>query len=287
MRRHARFLFVLGLVFLCVIVTVLFFAQGLLHKHANVLRVVFFDIGQGDSIFIESPTGVQVLVDGGPDRTVLRTLSHELGFFDRSLDMVVATHEDKDHIGGLPEVFTHYQVGTFLRTENQGDSGAAHLIDSLSATKGIAIVYARRGMDFDLGGGATLSVLFPDRDPAGWEANTSSIVARLTYGNSEFLLTGDSPKEIEKYLVSLDARGLESDVLKLGHHGSHTASSDEYLDVVHPLYAIVSAGKHNRYGHPHKDVVDRVVSKGITVLSTADRGSIAFETDGTSLVLEK
>lgn len=247
------------------------------------LRVVIFDIGQGDSIFIQSPSGKQVLIDGGPDGTVLRRLASEMGYFDRTLDMVVATHEDRDHIGGLPDVFSHYRVGTFLRTENQGGSAEAHIIDDITKIGGSEIAYARRGMTFDLGAGATLTVLFPDRDPTHLEPNTSSIVTKLTYGSKSFLFTGDSPQEIEKYLVSLDAPGLASTVLKLGHHGSRTSSSREYLEAVHPEYGVVSSGKNNRYGHPHKEVVDLLRELGIHMPNTAVDGNVVFETDGVTL----
>ncbi len=247
------------------------------------LRVVIFDIGQGDSIFIQSPTGKQVLIDGGPDATVLRRLAGEMGYFDRTLDMVVATHEDRDHVGGLPDVLSHYRVGTFLRTENQGGSAEAHTIDDVTKIGGSEIVLARRGMTFDLGASTTLTVLFPDRDPTHLEPNTSSIVAKLTYGSQSFLFTGDSPQVIEKYLVSLDAPGLASNVLKLGHHGSRTSSAREYLEAVHPEYGVVSSGKHNRYGHPHKEVVDLLQELGIQMPNTAEEGNVVFETDGVTL----
>jgi competence protein ComEC len=200
--------------------------------------------------------------------------------------MVLLTHEDKDHVGGLPSVFSRYDIATFVRTENQGENIIADSIDSYAEDDGVEFVRARRGMEFDLGGGALLTILFPDRDPSFLESNTSSIVARLTYGDSEFLLTGDSPESIEKYLVGIDAANLRSDVLKLGHHGSRTSSSDIFLDAVRPGYAIVSAEKDSRYGHPHKEVVEAVRGRNVTLLSTAEKGSITFETDGQTLTLK-
>lgn len=253
------------------------------HGDGKMLRVVFFDVGQGDSIYIESPTGKQVLIDGGPDGTVLRRLGSEMGYWDRSLDMVVATHEDKDHVGGLPDVFKRYSVGTFVRTENEGESLEANIIDELSQKEGSEVVYARRGMSFDLGASTTLAILFPDRDPSMLESNTSSIVAQLTYGETEFMLTGDAPDEIEDHLAMLDSSALESDVLKLGHHGSRTSSSESFLRTVKPEYAIVSSGKDNRYGHPHKEVVERLVELHIPMLNTAEEGTVAFESDGKAL----
>lgn len=248
-----------------------------------VLRVVFFDVGQGDAIYIESPTGVQVLIDGGPDRSVLAGLGREMGFRDRTLDLIVATHEDLDHVGGLIDVFERYEVATFLRTENQGESGAADVLDSVSEAEGAEIIFARRGMRFDLGGGAALDVLFPDRDPSFLESNTASIVARLSYGDIDFLFTGDAPQSIEDHLVVLDRAGLESEVLKAGHHGSRTSTGALFLAAVRPAYAVISAGRDNRYGHPHPEVLDTLATYGVNARSTAEEGDIIFETDGREL----
>lgn len=248
------------------------------------LEVVFFDVGQGDAIFIETPSGKQVLIDGGPDRNVLRRLAGEMGYWDRTLDMVIATHEDKDHVGGLPDVFNRYAVGIFVRTENQGESLEANIIDDLSKREGSEIVFARRGMEFELGASTTLEILFPDRDPTMLESNTSSIVARLVYGESEFLLTGDSPKSVEEYLVLLNREGLQSDVLKLGHHGSRTSTSELFLTAVNPSYAVVSSGKDNRYGHPHKEVTELLEKLNIPMLNTADEGNVVFVTEGKEIV---
>ncbi len=250
---------------------------------AGTLHVSFFDVGQGDAILIESPNGTTVLVDAGPDASVLRELSSRLGFFDRSIDAVLLTHEDRDHVGGMPEVFARYDVGAFIRTENQGASKEADQVDERAAMEGSRIVYARRSMIFDLGDGVALQILFPVTDPTDLESNTSSIVARLVYGESEFLLTGDSPESIEHYLVATNPSLLSSDVLKAGHHGSRTSTSQEFVEAVDPQYAIISAGKDNRYGHPHAEVLRALDAHGVEVLSTAEEGTITFASDGHNL----
>ncbi len=280
LRTRARFLLLLVLCVLALLVCAYLLVSTYSTNHHHGLRVAYLNIGQGDSIFIESPTGRQVLIDGGPDRSVLRELSKQMGFFDRSIDMVLMTHEDKDHIGGIPSVLTRYAVGTVLRTENQGESGPAKLIDTLEVQEGAKIIYARRGMSFDLGGGALLEVLFPDKDPTHMEPNYSSIVAKVTYGDASFLFNGDSPIAVEQYIDALNCKGLESDVLKAGHHGSRTSTSNEYLDCVKPRYAVISSGKNNRYGHPHKETLEHLAAHNIIVLNTAESGTIVFESDG-------
>ena len=256
----------------------------------GLLRVSFLDVGQGDAIFIESPSGRQVLIDGGKDGQVLGALEKELGFFDRDLDMVVATHPDADHIGGLIEVLKRYEVAHVLMTANVNDTPVYDAFVRAVEAERASIHYAFAGQAYALGvgeaGTTTLAILFPDYDPRDLESNLSSIVARLSYGEAEYMLTGDSPKEIEEYLVRKDPEILISDVLKVGHHGSRTSTAESFVAAVAPTYAIISAGKDNSYGHPHKEVIDTLNTFGIQQGSTANEGSIVFLSDGRDVWLE-
>lgn len=261
-----------------------FGVRGEVQSEEGTLKVSFLDVGQGDSTLIESPTGTQVLIDGGVDSRVLTELSHTLGFFDKDIDMIIATHPDADHIGGLIDVLMRYDVHTILMTENKNDTPIAEAFQKMVTEEGAKIIYARRGQVYDLGSGeegsTTLSILFPDHDPTNLESNMSSIVARLSYGESSYLLTGDSPIEIEEYLVGQMGGALVSDVLKVGHHGSRTSTSENFITVVSPTYGIISAGKDNSYGHPHREVVDRLTEHNVMQKNTANEGSIVSESDG-------
>jgi len=244
------------------------------------LCVAYLDIGQGDATFIQSPTGVQVLIDGGPGSAVLQELGDVMGYFDRDIDVVIATHPDADHIGGLTDVLERYDVATIVRTENENDTTMWRAFEKATDAEGARIVYARRGQTIDLGAGAVLEILFPETDPIDMESNASSIVARLTYGDTSFIFTGDSPKRIEEYLVLAEGEHLKSDVLKVGHHGSRTSTSEMFLAEVDPEYAIISAGKDNSYGHPHVEVTDMLFNYGVETKNTADEGSIYLISDG-------
>lgn len=253
---------------------------------ATELAVHFLDVGQGDATLIETPDGVQVLIDGGPDAGVLRELSAQLGFFDRTIDVLVATHPDGDHIGGLIDVLERYEVGTIVLTENESDTPTAAAFAAAVAAEGAEIVYARAGASLTLGASTTLDILFPDRNPVGFESNASSIIAQLHYGDIEFMLTGDAPKNIEEYLVREHGSALESEVLKVGHHGSDTSTAATFVAAVAPQFAVISAGADNRYGHPHTEVLRRLKSGGLAstfqapmILETKD-GTVSFQSDG-------
>ncbi len=206
-------------------------------------------------------------------------------FYDRTIDVVIATHPDKDHIGGLPEVLNNYHVDFVMEPGVSSDTGAYQELEKTIKDKNLPRILARRGMSLNLGDGVRLNILFPDRNTDGWETNTASIVAKLVYGNNSFLLTGDSPIAIEKYLSMIDGHNLKSDVLKAGHHGSRTSTSESYASLVSPEYAVISAGKNNKYGHPHKEVLDILEKVKATILKTYELGTITFNSDGENIRL--
>ena len=256
------------------------------NQSSHVLTVSFLDVGQGDSIFIETPSGRQILVDGGRDNSVLRELASEMSFWDRSIDMIVATHPDADHIRGLIDVLNRYNVTTFIHSDVIHKTPVSVALVDAAAQEISYDIIARRGQVFDFGDGVYMRVLFPDRDVTGVESNTGSVVVQIVYGEQEFLLTGDSPKMIEDYLVTLDGDELKSDVLKMGHHGSRTSSSEIFVGFVSPTYGILSRGCENSYGHPHAEVLEILKKFDIETEDTCTRGRVTFVSDGTLLKMK-
>ncbi len=278
-RARISFLLVFGVLSLAT----LLFSYTVSSARTPYLQVHFLDVGQGDAIFIETYGGTQVLIDGGSGSQVLSELASVMPFGDRDIDMVVGTHPDLDHIGGLTDVLEQYEVKTILKTENKGDSDTAQLYEALTQAENAQVVFARRGQEFALDASTTLRVLFPETNPVALESNTSSIVLQLSYGSSTFLFTGDSPKSIEEYLVLTEGAQLRSDVLKVGHHGSRTSTSELFLDEVQPSFAVISAGKDNSYGHPHVEVTDLLFNSNVETFNTAQEGTITFLADETKV----
>ena len=282
MRRSSRVLGIAMLV-LCAITLGVWWAAIREDRH-GLLTVSFLNIGQGDAIFIDAPSGRQALIDGGKGSTVVRELGQVMPWYDRSIDVVIGTHPDADHIGGLPDVLTRYDVSTIIRSSVE-DSGADQtaFLRAIASEKNAKVLTAERGQIIDLGEGAYLEILFPDRPLPSVETNTGSIVVRLVYGDTAFMLTGDSPQAIEEYLVSLDGSSLKSDVLKAGHHGSRTSSALSFVGYVAPSYAVFSRGCDNSYGHPHKEVVELFARFGIPTLDTCVNGRVTYVSDGNTV----
>ena len=252
------------------------------------LHVHFFDVGQGDSALITTPSGRQVLVDGGPDLgSATAALATAVSVNDRGLDLVVLTHLDADHSRGLLEVMDRFSIGAVLVGK---DSPAAAMYSQWQGEldrQQIEAVEIYDGYRIDLGSGVTLDVLNPgasafnSRVPA---SNNDSVVLRLAYRSMSFLLAGDVESETESLLAR---HGLEvaSTVLKVAHHGSKISSTDAFLDRVAPSAAVVSVGQNNRFGHPHPQVMERLEARlGLPgIFRTDHHGHIEFITDGAAL----
>jgi competence protein ComEC len=247
---------------------------------APLLTVSFLDVGQGDAIFIQSPTGTQVLIDAGAGGAVLRELAKVMPYGDRSIDLIIATHPDMDHIGGFPDVFERYDIATVVHSGVSHTTSPYRAFMSALDEEGAEAYVAKRGMRFHLGDGAYLDVLFPDRDLPDVDPNDASVITQVVYGNTSFMLTGDAPSGIERWLVALDGKYLQSAVLKAGHHGSKTSTHPEFLQHVLPEMVVISAGKDNRYGHPHEEVVAHIKEVTEHIVRTAEAGAIHFVSDG-------
>ena len=277
----------LRIYFLAVLIIINFFIFYTVYQVSNSkLTVTFLDVGQGDAIFVTVPGGAQMLLDGGANSSVLRELGKVMPFYDRSIDVLVATHPDQDHIGGLVEVLKRFNVGLFVQTNTTSTSAVYVELEKIIKQKNIKEEIIISPEILTLGGGAEFNILFPDKDTAGWETNEASIVGKLTYGKNSFMFTGDSPQKIEKYLVGRYGNLLDSDVLKAGHHGSKTSNSEIFVGTVSPLYTIISAGLDNRYGHPSKETMDILNSFQEKILQTLGGGMIRFEADGSIVELK-
>ncbi|MCL9971977.1 MAG: MBL fold metallo-hydrolase [Candidatus Pacebacteria bacterium] len=250
------------------------------------LTVTFFDVGQGDSILIEGPTGVQVLVDAGADTSALRGLGAALPFWDRTLDAVIATHPDQDHIGGMADVLERYDVGRIIDPGVEKGTRAWEVtLDAIRAEveAGASRTTARAGQRLDLGGGAYADILYPTKDVSRVkDTNAGSVVMRVVYGETSVMLTGDAPSKVEQELFLKWGYGLDSDVLKAGHHGSKTSSLPDFVDSVSPEYVVFSRGCDNRYGHPAPSVVSYFESLNVKILDTCEDGTVTFSSDGLS-----
>ena len=252
--------------------------DGLLHVH-------FLDVGQGDSVLVVTPSGRTMLIDGGPDGDVVsQELSETLPGGVRSLDLVVMTHLDLDHSGGLLEVLDRYSVGAALSGPVPAGSEMAAEWEQRLEKHRISPVEVKAGHTIGLGDGVMLRVLNPDPDRPFGDANNDSVAARLAYGEVAFLLTADLEQEGERRLLD-SGEALVSSALKVGHHGSTTSSTAEFLEAVDPSVVVISAGEGNPYGHPSAKVVERLSNLVGTanVYRTDIQGSIEVVSDGVSV----
>ncbi|MBI5078995.1 DNA internalization-related competence protein ComEC/Rec2 [Candidatus Saganbacteria bacterium] len=273
---------------------------------ARELAVTFLDVGQGDSTLIEAPDGKKILIDGGgmeggggagtgegegegigmTDRVgkgIVLPFLHRKGI--NRLDLVILTHPHADHLGGLNEVLEEIKVDQVLDNGQTYDSDAYRRFRSLIEANKIKYSAAQAGQVIDFGGNLKGFVLNPIYPPLN-EANSDSVVMRLVYGNISFLFTGDAGKETEERMLQLSGCDLHSKILKVGHHGGEAATSDEFLKAVAPETAVISAGRHNRYRHPHASTFIKLAENGVKIYRTDENGTVTVRTDGREAVIE-
>lgn len=251
------------------------------------LRVSFLDVGQGDAILIQTPSGHDMLIDGGPSDGVLSRLDDRMSYFDRDIDVVIATHDDADHITGLIPVLKKYDVDHVLRSPVHSETDLASVFASSTLVEEDVVVHVgTKGDVIDFGDGVMVYVLYPASSfYSTKDTNDASVSVLLKYGERTFLLAGDLSTKHELKLIG-DHVPKHVTVFKAGHHGSKTSSGVQLLTYIKPEYAVISAGKDNKYGHPHVETLDRLSTYAKETLSTIDRGTITFISDGRIIDIE-
>lgn len=281
--EYGKFIFVLVLLVISCVLLCILFALASPKK----LEVSFLDVGQGDAILVSTPSGKSMLIDGGASARVLDQLAERLSFFDRTVDVMVATHPDADHITGLIAVLEKYEVKNIVVSPVEGSTKIVTEFDKRVESEYATIHVAKVGDSIDFHDGVIAHILYPSKNfhAKKNETNDASVVLLIMYGDMSFLLTGDLPTTSETKLLGTHLQK-KITVYKAGHHGSKYSSGEQLLSYIKPEYSVISAGKNNKYGHPNQEAVSRLQKYSQEVLSTIDRGTIMYQTDGHTLELD-
>ncbi|MEK7664657.1 MAG: ComEC/Rec2 family competence protein [Patescibacteria group bacterium] len=255
------------------------------------LKVYFLDVGQGDAIFIETPGHHQILIDGGPDSTIIEKLQNIMPLQDKIIDLVILTHPEKDHMQGLIEVLERYKIEYILWTGVKRQTPEYQRWvevlnkEEIEGAKTI-IAFSEKSIK---AGNVSIDILYPFENLSGKElkdSNDSSVVSYLVFSKRTFLFTGDITSKAEEDILN-NKVGLSADVLKIAHHGSKYSSSDDFLKAVNPAVSVISAGKNNSYGHPTPEVLQRLEKFGIKISRTDTDGDIEIVSDGNNIKILK
>ncbi len=252
---------------------------------SGLLEISVLDVGQGDAILLEAPTGQTILIDGGPGKTVLSRLGEELPFWERRIDLIIVSHPHEDHIAGLNPVLERYEVGAVMLTGIEAKSATQQRFLQLVNEKHIPLFLAEQPQTISLGA-LKLKLLFPLMSFNGKRIsnlNNSSIVIKASFGDIDLLLTGDAEEPVEKQLLESGV-DLNAEILKAGHHGSETSSSEAFVRRVAPTLVLISDGTGNSYGHPSPRTLKRFERLGIRVRRTDLESTIRLKTDGHSII---
>lgn len=246
------------------------------------LFVDVIDVGQGDSIFIKTPSGETMLIDAG-ESDAYSAVKEVLDENDvKELDALVATHPHSDHIGSMQKVYENYGAKKIYMSKAVTTTATYKNLLTAISKKGQSIITAKAGMTIDLDSSITLEILSP-MNKSYDDLNDYSVVIKCTYKNVSVLFTGDATKVTEAEMIANYKDKLKSDVLKVGHHGSRESSSAVFLSAVSPKYAIISCGKDNSYGHPHEETLNRLNNINAIIKRTDESGSIMFISNGNTI----
>jgi competence protein ComEC len=243
----------------------------------NRLHLIACDVGQGDAILVQKGK-TQILIDGGPDNKVLLCLSDHMPFWDRKIELVILTHAQKDHFGGLIEVFQRYKVDYYLASSLDSGTYDYQVLKKVVGGGDTKVITAVQGQVIRLGR-IYLDILWPASQLAATNLNDYSVVTILRLGEFEALLTSDiSPGGIEKILAAGKIHQVE--YIKIPHHGSKNGLTEGLLDAASPQIAVISVGANNSYGHPHEEILQMLKQKKVRILRTDEAGDIEIITDG-------
>ncbi len=276
----------LGVRMMATILLVVFFSLTFFSARGDhLLRVVFLDVGQGDAVFIRGPAGSTALVDCGASmRGFDAGRSIVIPYLLRSgvsfIDVLILTHADDDHIGGAPAILSTIKVGKIIHSTGWSVRGDARLVDSIATVRGIPVRIAYANHEISISPLMKVFVLNPARSEKERSRNDQSLVLKLQYGKTSFLLTGDAERKSERWMAGRYDGFLESDVLKVGHHGSRSSTSPEFLTRVRPLYAVISCGFLNKFRHPNPRILQRLRDAGAAIRRTDKEGAIIFQSNG-------
>lgn len=242
------------------------------------LRVSFIDVGQGDSEFIELPNGETMLIDAGTNETGKNVVDYIKSLGYTSINYVVGTHPHEDHIGGLDDVIKTFDIGSIYMPKVTADTKTFEDVLDAAESKNLMINTAKSGVS--IMDTKDLSVKFLAPTLGSYEnTNDYSAVVKVVYGDTSYLFTGDA-EEFSENLITDD---VNADVLKVGHHGSSTSTSTEFLKKVSPSSAVISCGKGNSYGHPHSETLQKLADMGTAVYRTDELGTIVSVSDGKTI----
>ncbi|MBU3142571.1 MBL fold metallo-hydrolase [Clostridium sp. CF012] len=253
-------------------------------KNANLtvngnLKVHFINVGQADSILIEQGSKF-MLIDAGNNGDGKLVKNYLLQQGVKSLDYVIGTHPHEDHIGGLDYVINDFKIDKIYLPKATSTTKAFGDVIVAIKNKGLKVAVPKPGETFNLGS-AKLTILAPNNSKYK-DLNNFSVVVKLEFGSNSFLLTGDA-EDISESEILAKGFNVKSDLLKVGHHGSHSSSKSEFLAKVNPKYAVISCEKGNDYGHPHKETMDKLKKKNITVYRTDELGTIIATSNGKTI----
>ncbi len=288
-----------GYIFISIFIGFILLWQFIASLLDDRLSITFCDVGQGDSAYLRFPDGRDMLIDGGPSAKVLQCLGKSMPFWDRQIDVVVLTHPDMDHFGGLLDVAQRYRIGMFLHNGRENSAPRYRELQKTLSRRGALMKSVAEGDVLTIGDVRAL-VLWPSRDIAFDTLGVSSdetssfrinqndrgIVLHIRYGTFDAVFPADVDERVQHDLLDRFSFSDKIEIFKVPHHGAETSMTEDFLSVVQPIIAVISVGANNRFGHPAPEIIEKLAKYGSKIFRTDQNGSITVRTDGKRITVE-
>lgn len=271
---------------LLVMFVVTLFMVSLFFTQKNNLKIIFLDVGQGDATLIKTPLGKNILIDTGAKNNLGTKISPYIHPSRRSIDLLILTHPDLDHIGGSLSILKQYDVKNVLHSGLLAGVPLYSAIADEVSYQNISVYEASAGQRVYIEPNVYIDIYSPHENIESFDANEYSIISHIHYGKNSLFITGDATKLNESDLVEVYGNSLGADILKIGHHGSQTSTLSSFVEAVNPQYGVISAGCDNRFGHPHAKVLTTLFQNNVNLLETCSEGDIVFESNGRQIILK-
>jgi len=281
-----KLLQILAISFVLLLILIFIYQQ---ESKPHDLEVYFLDVGQGDSILIRTPDNIDILIDGGPDKKVLTEIGKILPFWDQNIELMILSHPHDDHLVGLVAVLNKYEVDKVIYDSQDEKNNNFQEFKKIIKEKNIPISQSFYGEQINFSQDLYLQIIFPFKNidlEKIENLNNTSIVTRLVYKNNKFLFTGDVEQETEQ-LILQNQIDIQADILKVGHHGSKTSSSENFLDAVQPLEAVIMCGIDNKFKHPHFITLYKLNARNTNIFRTDQDKTIKCNSNGVDITCGK
>lgn len=255
-------------------------------KNDKLLNLIFINVGQGDAILIKSPSGKNILIDGGPDSDLTEKISKFIAYRNNKIDLIIITHPHRDHYYGLISVIKKYKTKKIIYSGVDVNLADYKYMKKIISDNSLELIGPKTGEKYEIDENVFFQIIYMPKTKTLENLNDASVSIKLTYKNFDAIFNGDASCEIENIILR-DNTNLKSEIFKASHHASKYSNCDNLLSAIKPELTVIQSGVDNKFGHPHQEAINRILKSGSKILRNDELGDIIIKSDGQTYGIEQ